>query len=415
MAKNELIKDFDLIRDTLRQFYVYGFKTRNEYDAKSSRTYDNECRLMANWLEDYMSFRQVKGGKSRFITIDSASVKENPFYRAFKAKSFTDKTITLHFCLMDILSDGEQHSLAEISDQLSEEYSIETAEGLKVIDWDESTLRKKLQEYSDLGLVEILKEGKRLVYRISGIRPDLREWLTAIAYFSEVFPVGVVGSYILDKYPDGKASEILKFKHHYLLDALDSQILYALLHAIRTKCAVELYMGNNKDRALTVLPLKIYIGTQTGRSYLLAYNYPQKETRFYRLDRIRDIYALNEEKKYEKYLSLAEEKVKNCWGVSHPQTAEEKELDRIELIIHVGDREEYIIRRLEREKRGGRVERIDDSSFRFTIEVTDASELFPWLRTFIGRIVRFRCSNPAVTRRFFDDIREMAGDYGGGV
>ena len=96
----------------------------------------------------------------------------------------------------------------------------------------------------------------------------------------------------MDKYED-KEEALLKFKHHYLLEALDSQVLYALLHAIRTKCAVELYMVSSKDRALTVLPLKIYIGTQTGRSYLLAYNYPQRETRFYRLDRIRDIYALN--------------------------------------------------------------------------------------------------------------------------
>ena len=72
MANHELIKDFDLIRDSLRQFYVYGYKTRSEYDAKSSRTYDNECRLMANWLDDYMSFRQTKAGRSRFITIDSA-------------------------------------------------------------------------------------------------------------------------------------------------------------------------------------------------------------------------------------------------------------------------------------------------------------------------------------------------------
>lgn len=222
MANHELIKDFDLIRDSLRQFYVYGYKTRSEYDAKSSRTYENECRLMANWLDDYMSFRQTKAGRSRFITIDSASVKENPFYRAYKAKSFTDKTITLHFSLMDLLSDRKYHSLSEISDQLSQEYSIETAAGLKMIDWDESTMRKKLQEYSDIGLVEILKDGKRLVYRTSNVNPDLRKWLTAISYFSEIFPVGVVGSFILDKYPDEQAAELLKFKHHYLLEALDS-------------------------------------------------------------------------------------------------------------------------------------------------------------------------------------------------
>ena len=38
----ELIKNFDKIRDYMRQFYVYGFKVRSDFDAKSARTYDNE-------------------------------------------------------------------------------------------------------------------------------------------------------------------------------------------------------------------------------------------------------------------------------------------------------------------------------------------------------------------------------------
>ena len=40
----ELIKNFDRIRDYMRQFYVYGFKVRNDFSEKSSRTYDNERR-----------------------------------------------------------------------------------------------------------------------------------------------------------------------------------------------------------------------------------------------------------------------------------------------------------------------------------------------------------------------------------
>ena len=40
----ELIKNFDRIRDYMRQFYVYGFKMRNDFEEKSARTYDNERR-----------------------------------------------------------------------------------------------------------------------------------------------------------------------------------------------------------------------------------------------------------------------------------------------------------------------------------------------------------------------------------
>ena len=40
----ELIKNFERIRDYMRQFFVYGFKVRGDYKGKSARTYDNERR-----------------------------------------------------------------------------------------------------------------------------------------------------------------------------------------------------------------------------------------------------------------------------------------------------------------------------------------------------------------------------------
>ena len=40
----ELIKNFDRIRDYMRQFYIYGFKVRNDFDSRSARTYDKDTR-----------------------------------------------------------------------------------------------------------------------------------------------------------------------------------------------------------------------------------------------------------------------------------------------------------------------------------------------------------------------------------
>ena len=44
MAYNELIKNFNIIREYMRSFYVYGFSSREEYDKKSGRTYDDAKR-----------------------------------------------------------------------------------------------------------------------------------------------------------------------------------------------------------------------------------------------------------------------------------------------------------------------------------------------------------------------------------
>ena len=50
--------------------------------------------------------------------------------------------------------------------------------------------------------------------------------------------------------------------------------------------------------------------------------------------------------------------------------------------------------RLEREKRCGRVEIIDKNTCKYIADVYDASEMLPWLRTFIGRIENLECSMP---------------------
>ena len=121
MAYSELIKDFGRIREYMRQFYVYGFRTRDEYDGKSARSYDNERRRIESWLGEYMSFRQDSTGKVNFISVDSRSIMHNPLYRAFKAKSFTDNDITLNFYILDILCAQETQGIRWCGDTAEQE------------------------------------------------------------------------------------------------------------------------------------------------------------------------------------------------------------------------------------------------------------------------------------------------------
>ena len=119
MAYSELIKSFEKIRAYMREFYVYGFKSRTEYDAKSARSYDDERRRLESWLGDYMRFAQTPEGKTVFLSIDSRATQRNPLYKAWKSKSFTDKDITLHFLLFDILSAPEvKKTLSELVEEI---------------------------------------------------------------------------------------------------------------------------------------------------------------------------------------------------------------------------------------------------------------------------------------------------------
>ena len=155
MAYNERIKNFGRIREYMREFYVYGFKSRNEYTSKSARSYDDEKRRMESLLGDYMRFRRQADGKNVFLSVDSRVTRHNPLYRAWKAKSFTDGDITLHFILLDLLSSAEKGmTSAEIADGVCAMLpDAETA-------FDESTVRKKMKEYAEEGIVLSEKSGK---------------------------------------------------------------------------------------------------------------------------------------------------------------------------------------------------------------------------------------------------------------
>ena len=196
MPYTELIKNFERIRDYMRDFYVYGFKSRTEYDRKSGRSYDNERRRMESWLGDYMSFRQTESGKNVFLAIDSRTSAHNPLYQAWKAKSFTDGDITLHFILFDILYDPAVcMSLREIQERIDRDY---LASFDAPMSFDESTLRKKLGEYVSLGLLTAERQGRNVLYRRSASL-DLSAWTDAVSFFTEAGIAGVICSYLIDR------------------------------------------------------------------------------------------------------------------------------------------------------------------------------------------------------------------------
>ena len=215
---SELIKNFERVRAYMRDFYVYGFKTREEYDRKSARSYDDERRRFESWMPDNMRFLRNREGKITFISIDSRQSPHNPLYKAWKSKSFTDKDITLHFILFDILHSPEiSLTLNEILDKIAE-YLSDFEDPLS---FDESTVRKKLKEYCLEGIIIAEKQGKKMLYRrAESVIGDIPR--DALDYFSETLPCGVIGSFLLDK--QKQSESLFGFKHHYITSALDCGI-----------------------------------------------------------------------------------------------------------------------------------------------------------------------------------------------
>lgn len=406
MAYSELIKNFDNIRDYMREFYVYGFKSREEFTRKSARSYDDERRRVESWLGDYMGFRQTAEGKSVFLSIDSRISHHNPLYQAWKAKSFTDGDITLHFLLFDLLQGPDTAlSINEITDEIDRRLLCFADPKT----FDTSTVRKKLKEYVEQGLICTEKSGRSVLYR----RADTTTLACtdALDFFSEVAPCGVIGSFLLDKTAAHK--ENFAFKHHYITEALDSEILCMLFEAMHNKRFVQIKTVNRRKEhtaAQEIVPLRIFISVQNGRQYLMAYVPRNRRISSFRLDNILSIQEADFCDNYDTYRTTLKQMQESIWGVSTEGGAER--LEHVEFTVQYDKGEEYIHRRLEREKRCGQVKRIDDHTSRFSANIYDAGELVPWIRTFICRIVSIHFSNQELEAQFKNDINEMYCLYG---
>lgn len=406
MAYTELIKNFERIRDYMREFYVYGFKCREEFEKKSSRSYDNERRRIESYLGDYMGFRQTPGGKNVFLSIDSRTCVHNPLYKALKAKSFTNGDITLHFILFDILyNPGISYTLKEITDKIDASYLSFFQSPML---FDESTVRKKLKEYIESGLIKGKKQGRQIVYSRT-CSEDLSSWSDALNFFSEAGLCGVIGSFLLDQ--TGYESEFYSFKHHYIAHALESEVLCQLLYGISQKRFVTITNYTNRSENTNtwdLIPLRIFVSVQNGRRYLMGYSTKYHRINSYRLDYITGVKPGDISENFDQLRDKLANMQKYMWGISCNRR---NALEHVEFTIYIGNGEEHIFHRLEREKRCGTIQRIDANTCRFIADVYDTGEMIPWIRTFICRITSMNFSNRTIENQFKQDIRDMYDLY----
>jgi DNA-binding transcriptional ArsR family regulator len=387
----------------MREFFVYGFRSRGDVGDKSARSYDNEKRRIESWLGEFMSFRRDESGKSIFLTVDSRVIPKNPLYKMWKAASFTKNDINLHFILLDILSDGKAYKQAELLYLIDEKYNAETI--------DESTLRKKLREYTELGLINVEKQGKTAYYSLCRDNIPLEKLREAIHFFSETDPLGVIGSFLADKFQT-IAPDIFSFKHRYMLFALDLGILLDILTAIGEKKAVRFTIHDINGTEITtdpLFPLKIYSSSAGGRQYAAVYNTAKRKIAFFRLDRIDKVIPSDREfdSNFDEYLAMLDYHKKHIWGVS----VGSYRLHALEMRLVIMPADIHIAKRLEREKRCGTVTQIRETEWLFRAEVYDPCEMLPWLRTFTGRIISLTSTDKATAEQFWSDFEETAKLY----
>lgn len=382
MSYSERIKSLQPIRHYVRDFFVLGFKSRDDFSEKSGRSYDDMLRRIRSWLEDYLRNPGVRQ-KKYALSIAARKEPENPLYRVFCTKTFTEKDVLLHFFLVDFLAKGPL-STSQLWEMLSEIYPAPDLP-------DESTVRKKCDEYAKLGIFRKEKDGRRMTYALSSPLP-LSGSADALSMAAETEPAGVLGFFLHQK--TAPSDFPLAFKHRYLFQALDSEIAYALLLAIREKKTADIELERGEKRR--IFPIKLYISRESGREYVLCAE--KDRPYFLRLDRIE---TAKPAKPFEE--TPAADISTHIWGVSNRTDR----LWHVEMTVRVAPDEDFIVRRLRREKRGGTVTSKENGLWTYEADVCDPLEMIPWLRTYIGRIVSLKSDHPYLVKRFKNDLAKM--------
>lgn len=403
----ELIKSFPKTREYVRDFFVYGFKTRNEFKHKSPRTYDNERRRLESWLSPFVHKDHLSNGANISLAIDSNLLDTNPLFRVWKTKSFTDNDIVLHFFILDLLQDGVKMTAEEITDDLLTEYEAF---------FDIQTVRRKCNAYQKEGLLQKQKKGKTVVYSLD---TSLAQWLKsnanildALAFFQLAGNLGMIGNQLTDQLD--YQNQTFRVKHSFFVHTLEDEILLDLLTTIRQQNSVLLEIKSSKKGVINTtvcVPLQIFISTRSGRRFLCAYIDRSKRFTCFRLDTIKKVTPLEKTEAYEELQTKLNRNRRQLWGVSF-QGRERHHLDKLTMTIQVFEpKESYIVDRLRREGRGGTVTKTAPNIYQYEIEVFDCNEMLPWIRTFIGRILSLECSAKSVERRFYEDLQTMYQMY----
>ncbi len=408
---SELIKNFDKTRDYVRDFFIYGFKVRSDFDKKSLRTYDDEKRRVESWLGDKLRYDESVRGRQVSISVSSGHISENPLYNAYYSKSFTDNDIRLHFMLCDILQGGEALSVKELTERLADSFGEI---------FEEQTVRNKLKEYIDEGIFTCERRGKVDYFSLSADTTDSffsqYEGLDdAVKFFSEGSEFGVIGNSMLKA--AGMKNDLFFMKHNFIVHTLEDIILPEIISAIDEKRFITFRTFSSKSQKSTpsentAVPLQIFSCVQTGRRYLVVYLPKFRRFNAYRLDYIKSIDTGRVCGSYDDIYTVFLRNKSRCFGVSFGSRRDDGATGEIRITFEADEsREGFIVERLHREKRIGRVEKISDNRYVLTADAFDSGELMHWAKTFIGRIVSVEGGSENVRNLFCRDIHRLYEMY----
>lgn len=422
MSMSNDISEVNMLRDFVREIYVESFHSPNGHISIHSPSGRSEgeakSRLHAFFEENFITKNSENEDVLKF---DSRTVNKNPLFAIWKMCHFKPEYLTRDFALVDLLSTKEYKEGLSDYDLKSDDSGKNKLEFYAGRPISHKQLTPYIENLRTNGILDVKEsfneEGKLLkrIYKLVDTRKiqnlikEKTEIIAAIQFASETFPCGVIGSYILDSIDEETSCPIFNFKHHFIYNTLDSEVMYTIFSAINEKRFVKI---KRKIDIIQVTPIQVRFSARDGRTYLVYYADDEKYKGF-NIANFENIVSVEKSDNCSYFDSLIEEynSIKNrLWGKSIKIGINKTE--HVDFTIQYEDSEIYIPQRLQREAFSGHIENNPNKNeATFSAELLDPQELIPWIRSYFGRITQFHFENKELQQQLEDEIKKMYAMY----
>lgn len=198
---NLLIRDYENIRQILRDIYIFSCFSRYDFIEKkgiSGRKYDKEQQRISAYLpSNFIQKRRVDKKVLLYCSYSMLDGSKNHLAATYRNKSFTSLDIMSFFFVQQLLNSQNEMTDADILENLLlvNEDVIFTKDNLRI----------KLDELSSKGFIRCEKNGRKVTYSLcediwNGFTDEeLLDICTYLEFEKNVSPVEIPYEFLLNK------------------------------------------------------------------------------------------------------------------------------------------------------------------------------------------------------------------------
>ena len=390
LSKSSLmIRDYENIRRILREIYIYGCFTKDDYIEMgfSGRKIDKEQQRISAYLPDkFIKKRRINKKVIQYCRYNISDSTKNYLAETYRNKSFTMRDLLSYFYILQILGDGQKRTLQEILDEMP----FNNAE----VEFTKDNLRVKLDELLENQFLQTERDDRNVRYLVaddiwdSFSDNELLEILTYLEFIKNVSPIEMPYYFLQRKlklymFSERKIAADSKspfqFKHNHIFNALDNDILIECLSAIQDKSSLIIEKDGGK-KAITALPIKVIHDSTYGRQYLMFYNVGRRRVNGIRIDHIKKVQVGDPLTKEElEIIEVNYDFDDYCWNMSSINEAPQEVIVRF---YFDEKKEAFILNRIAREGHNGTISKLEAGVYEYRISLRDPKEIIPWVRSF---------------------------------